>query len=190
MPAPNDRTGRTREEETGLPHPMDGNLDAIAKFYEREQSKVPMHQGALERISRFIGQPAYLGCLAVVLIAWISVNTPIHERFLKWQFDPPPFVWLQGLVALTALLNTIIVLIRQERTTRLAERQSHLDLQVNLLSEQKTTKIIQMLEELRRDMPDVRKRYDPEAEEMQMPTDPHAVLKALETQHERRTAKH
>lgn len=52
----------------------------------------------------------------------------------------------------------------------------HLDLQVNLLSEQKTTKLILLIEALRRNLPMVRDRCDCEAERLQQWTDPHRVL--------------
>jgi uncharacterized membrane protein len=45
-----------------------------------------------------------------------------------------------------------------ERDRRTA---AHLDLQINLLTEQKVTKLIRLLEELRADMPGVRTRHDP-----------------------------
>jgi hypothetical protein len=57
---------------------------------------------------------------------------------------------------------------------------SHLDLQVNLLAEEKNSKIIRMLEELRRDLPNVRDKSDPEAEELSRPTDTEAVLSIIE----------
>jgi uncharacterized membrane protein len=53
-------------------------------------------------------------------------------------------------------------------------------LQVNLLTEEKTSKIIQLLEELRRDMPDVRTKDDDEAAELAKPADAKAVLTAIE----------
>lgn len=45
------------------------------------------------------------------------------------------------------------VLIRQNRMFILAAQHSHLDLQANLLVKEKNSKIIRMLEELRRDLP-------------------------------------
>ncbi len=86
----------------------------------------------------------------------------------------------KSLVTLGALLLTIVILITQNRQARLAERRAQLDLQVNLLAEQKITKLISLVEELRRDLPSVQNRHDPEAEAMQTATDPHAVLEALE----------
>jgi uncharacterized membrane protein len=63
---------------------------------------------------------------------------------------------------------------------KLEERRAHLELQVNLLTEQKTTKLINLLEELRRDLPMIKDRHDPESAAFQQPTDPEAVLAALD----------
>jgi uncharacterized membrane protein len=55
-----------------------------------------------------------------------------------------------------------------------------LELQVNILTEQKTTTLIRLLEELRRDLPMVRDRHDPDAATLQVPTDAKQILTALE----------
>ncbi|MEO7095962.1 MAG: DUF1003 domain-containing protein, partial [Polyangiales bacterium] len=94
--------------------------------------------------------------------------------------DPPPFFWLQGCVALGALLTALMVLTTQNRQSRHVEERAHLDLQVNLAAEQKTAKLIALLEELRRDLPNVPNRRDAIADAMTRAVDPHAALKALE----------
>ncbi len=68
-----------------------------------------------------------------------------------------------------------MVLIEQNRLGKLAERRAHLDLKVTLLTEQKAAKLIDLLEELRRDLPNVRDRHDPEAAELKQAMDPHGV---------------
>jgi uncharacterized membrane protein len=93
--------------------------------------------------------------------------------------DPPPFSWLQGIIGLSALLMTTIVLITQNRQSKATEQRRQLDLQVNLLVEQKVTKLIALVEELRHDLPQIENRHDPEAEAMQQTVDPHQVLKTL-----------
>ncbi|MDQ2800666.1 MAG: DUF1003 domain-containing protein, partial [Armatimonadota bacterium] len=118
--------------------------------------------------------------LALLLVGgWIVANVFSHRLGLG-EIDPPPFYWLQGVVGLGALLLTIVVLITQNRQARMAERRAQLDLQVNLLAEQKIAKLIALVEELRRDLPTVRDRHDPEAEAMKEAADPQAVLAALE----------
>jgi uncharacterized membrane protein len=51
---------------------------------------------------------------------------------------------------------------------------------VSLLAEQKTAKLIALIEELRRDLPNVKDQHDPQAAAMEQATDPHAILGALE----------
>jgi uncharacterized membrane protein len=84
------------------------------------------------------------------------------------------------MLGLNGVLIAIAVLTRQSRMTKIADIQVHLSLQVHLLTEQKVTKLLQLLETLRKDMPDVRNRDDPELTAMQVDTDLQAVLDAIE----------
>lgn len=94
-------------------------------------------------------------------------------------FDPLPFPFLDGILSLAALVSTTVILIAQNRQTRLEQQHTHLTLQVNLLTEQKVTKLIHLMEELRRDLPMVRDRHDPQSEAMQQPTDAEEVVSAI-----------
>ena len=158
------------------------NINTVAEFYEREEAKISGAQSVIERISFFFGSALYFGSFVLLVGAWIAAN--VFAARLGWkQVDPPPFFWLQGFVGLNGVLITIVVLVRQNRMVRLAELHAHLALQVNLLTEQKATKTILLLEELRLDLPNVRNRLDPEIVKMQMQTDPHSVLDAIQAQH-------
>ena len=71
---------------------------------------------------------------------WVAVN--LWGMKHGWRHvDSPPFFWLQGIVSCNALLLTVAVLIRQNRMAQVAEHRAHLDLQINLLTEQKVTKL-------------------------------------------------
>ena len=74
-----------------------------------------------------------------------------------------------------------VVLITQNRQGRIAERRQQLDLQINMLNDQRTAKIIALFEEMRRDMPALKNRIDPEADALSEKIDPKEVLAALET---------
>ena len=110
---------------------------------------------------------------------WVGVHG-LLALFGVASFDPAPFYWLQGLIGLSALLVTTMVLITQNRQAKQAEYRRHLDLQMTLLVEQKVTKVIALIEELRRDLPSVQNRVDSQAEAMQEVVDPQTVLSALE----------
>lgn len=156
------------------------NIDSIAAFHQRESEKLTAAERRLAHISDLIGRPLYLVGLLCFVAAW-TAGTLLASRAGKASFDPPPYPLLQGLLTLVALLTATVVLIRQNRHAKLAEQRAHLDLQVNLLTEQKVTKLIHLLEELRRDLPMVRDRHDPEATSLQLRTDTASVLSALET---------
>ena len=74
------------------------------------------------------------------------------------------------------MLTATLILITQNRQTQEAEQRSQLDLQVNLVAEQKIAKVIELLEELRRDLPTVRDRVDTKADAMARSVDAGAVL--------------
>src|SRR5450759_1052140 len=159
------------------------NIEAVLEFYTREERKISRSQRILERISGLIGQPGFLGFILLFVVLWMLANT-VLRRFGMAQFDPAPFFWLQGIVGLGALLTATVVLIKQNRLAKLEEQRAHLDLKVTLLTEQKAAKLIDLLEELRRDLPNVRNRHDPEAAVLQQSMNPDLVLAALDERSE------
>jgi uncharacterized membrane protein len=155
------------------------NIEAVLEFYTREDQKISWSQRLLERLSQAIVKPAYLGFILAFVLLWVSANGALNSLG-RGVFDPPPFFWLQGLIGLGALLTMIVILAKQNRLSRLAEQRAHLDLTVTLLTEQKTAKLIDLVEELRRDLPSVRDRHDPEAAALQRSMSPNLVLAVLE----------
>ena len=155
------------------------NIAAVHAFYSREEQKRSLSQRHAESIGRFVGRPAFLVAILVFVAAWVGVNLAL-TAWGTTPFDEAPFFWLQGLVGLAALLTTTFVLIKQNRVSKLSEQRAHLDLKVTLLIEQKTAKLIDLMEELRRDLPNVRNRHDPHADVLQQPMHPQGVLAALD----------
>ncbi len=155
------------------------NIEAVLEFYTREEQKISRSQRILERISGFVGRPIFLGFILLFVALWVLANT-VLRRFGMAEFDPGPFIWLQGIVGLGALLTATVVLIKQNRLAKLAEQRAHLDLKVTLLTEQKAAKLIDLLEELRHDLPNVKNRHDPAAAALQQSMNPDRVLAALD----------
>jgi len=155
------------------------NIEAVLDFYTREEQKISRSQRILERISGFVGQPVFLGFILLFVALWMLANALLRQ-FGMAEFDPAPFFWLQGIVGLGALLTATVVLTKQNRLAKLEEQRAHLDLKVTLLTEQKAAKLIDLLEELRRDLPNVKNRHDPEAAVLQQSMNPDLVLAALD----------
>jgi uncharacterized membrane protein len=168
-----------------LPSSAKENLEVLSQFKDSEEAQISGLQLAIERVSRVFGSPAFF-LLALVFIAiWIAVN--LWGARHGWRyFDAPPFFWLQGLVSCNALLLTVAVLIRQNRMAQVAEHRAHLDLQINLLTEQKVTKLLQIIDAPRRVATTPHGTQDDEVHEMSKPADAHALMHAIKEKQEDR----
>jgi uncharacterized membrane protein len=174
-------TSVAQDVEQALSDPISQNISDVVDLENKALERLTPAQRWLEAASRKIGRPVYLLGLVIFVLTWITLNVKAQALHLA-PFDPPPFHWLEGLLTLTALLTTTIVLIGQGLQSRLAEQRAHLDLQVNLLTEQKVSKLIHLIEELRADLPGVRERHDPHVSQLKKPTDAAQLASALEEQ--------
>ncbi|HEY5084134.1 MAG TPA: DUF1003 domain-containing protein, partial [Rhizomicrobium sp.] len=91
-----------------------------------------------------------------------------------------PFPLLCLAVSAVAICIAILILTTQKRADRLVQRRQQLALEVALLAENKASKIIDLIEELRRDLPNVHNRVDQEAVEMASKPDHETVLGVIE----------
>jgi uncharacterized membrane protein len=153
-------------------------VEALAKLHARSERETSRPQRSVEALAAQLGRPAAVWAIATVAACWIVANVALVSLGGHAP-DPPPFAWMQGVCSLGALLLATAVLAAQNRQRRLAEEHAQLDLHINLLAEQKVAKVIGLLEELRRDLPNVSNRVDPLAEAMTRAVDPHAVASAL-----------
>jgi uncharacterized membrane protein len=167
-----------RELEQSVADPIARNIADILELENQELARTTRARRWLETVSRRLARPAYPLILLIFVSAWITLNLTARALGIRY-FDAPPFPWLTGILTLTALLTTTIVLIGQGRQGILAEQRAHLDLQINLLTEQKVTKLIHLIEELRADLPGVRMRHDPHVSRLKKPADPAQVASAL-----------
>ncbi len=99
-------------------------------------------------------------------------------------FDPFPFGLLTMIVSLEAIFLSTFVLISQNRSNRLSERRAELDLHVNLLAEQKTAKVLDMLDTIAHQLNSMSDHFhftpDPEVDALKVSPDPQDVLAAIE----------
>lgn len=173
------------ERPTGAPESLSGhiaeNIESIAAFQLREQQKLGDSQRRIGSVGDIVGRPGYLLSLLSLIVFWIAANGLGPHFGWSSPLDPPPFAWLQGFLTLASVVTATVVLIAQNRNARLDSQRGHLGLQLSLLTEQKATKLIHLLEELRHDLPMVDDRHDSEVVALQQHTDAAQVLSALET---------
>ncbi|MGH6794939.1 MAG: DUF1003 domain-containing protein [Methylocella sp.] len=165
-----------------LPAHIEATIRSIARLHaEHHQNATPL-QRAVDRITAFVGRPRFLAVLTVAVASWISLNL-LAGAFGYRPIDPPPFSGLASAISLASLYMVALILATQRRADQLAQLREQLNLELAILSEQKTAKVIQLLEETRRDNPLIRNRVDPEAEAMAQPADPQSVLEAIKETH-------
>ncbi|HEX3430041.1 MAG TPA: DUF1003 domain-containing protein [Rhizomicrobium sp.] len=167
-----------------LPGHVDETVQAIVRLHAAHARSATKPERILETAVGLFGRPLFAGLLTVFAAAWIGANLWLR----RGAFDPPPFALLGILLALFAVYMTVLILIVQRRSHTLGERREQLMLQLALLSDQKTAKLIALLEELRRDDPLIRNRSDRHAEELTRTVDPETVLEAIQETHERRAS--
>ena len=127
-------------------NPTQYNIDAIAKLEHDALDRRTPTERASDVITKLVGNVGFLLAQLLLIAVWTLVNLHLIPG-LK-AFDPYPFGVLALVVSSESVFLTIFVLISQSRMARQAERRSHLDLQVGMLSEQELTTILRMLQTL------------------------------------------
>jgi uncharacterized membrane protein len=95
-------------------------------------------------IATFCGSMPFVWLHVVAFACWIGLNS--WPGLAHW--DPYPFTFLTLVVSLEAIFLSSFILISQNYELRIADRRNQLDLQINLLTEQENTKMIQILERI------------------------------------------
>ena len=129
-----------------------------------------------------VARPFTLALIAVAVFGWIGLNETVTASG-KLAPDPYPYPFLSLTVSTGGLLLAAMILIAQKHDDELATLRDQLTLELAILGEQKTAKVIALLEEFRRSAPDVEDRRDEVAEALAEPADTNVVLGAIQAAH-------
>lgn len=145
---------------------MRKNVGAIQEMQRQEAEHRTRQDRAAARLTDFSGSMAFVYIHAIWFGLWVALNLGLFHIPHVTQFDPLPFGLLTLIVSLEAIFLSTFVLIAQNNLSALSERRSELDLQVNLLSEQKTAKILDLLDKVAQQLDAMHAQfnYKPDAE--------------------------
>lgn len=161
------RSARALETET------QHNTKKIAEIEEAQREKRSFGEKFAEVVANFCGSMTFVWVHVIWFGGWIVLNTISSST----QFDPFPFTFLTLVVSLEAIFLSTFILISQNQETRLTERRNHLDLQINLLAEQETTKTLELLQLIAVKVGV--KADDPATEALLEPTDPRRLVEQI-----------
>jgi uncharacterized membrane protein len=163
--------------------PDDGAASNLARLTSKLRTEHLTEAGwlqtAIDRATAIAGFPGFLVGFTVAIGAWMLLNVAAPSFDLKAP-DPPPFLWLQGAIGIFAVYAVLLILSTQRRQDRLVSQLERLLVEMAVVSDEKSSKIISLLEEWRRNDPGVSDRRDLEAERLSEPLDHVSVLKAIQ----------
>lgn len=117
------------------------NVESILKLEKQAKEERSTTDLIAEAIAGFCGSMTFVWVHVFWFGAWILINSLPGIRHI----DPFPFTFLTLVVSLEAIFLSTFILISQNHETKITERRNHLDLQINLLSEQENTMMLALL---------------------------------------------
>jgi uncharacterized membrane protein len=122
------------------------NIRTIAKLEQETMEHRSLSERIGDAFTRVMGSLGFVVAHVVAFAAWFSIN-------LGWipgiePYDPFPFGILTLIVSAEGVFLAIFVLLSQNRMSRLSSQRAHLNLQISLLGEQETTKLLQHLQRI------------------------------------------
>jgi uncharacterized membrane protein len=170
------------KSDTSVRHAPAGEVSPIAQatvlMRASHRSETSRLQRSMDRIMAIVGWPGFAAVLCLSIFGWVAINL-VMERWGQAPFDPPPFVWLHVVAATAALMLAALIFTTQRREDLLADQRAQLIMELSISNDQKISKIIELLEESRRDNPIIADRVDVLAAQMSSPSDAEAVLVAI-----------
>ncbi len=138
------------------------NIESIAQLehaFERQRTAADLFSDA---VSSFGGSVRFVAANAALIVVWLLWNNLAPERL---RFDPTLGA-IQLLIAVEALFLSAFVLMSQNRQNRQADHWAHVDLQISMLAEQETTKLLQMMQNICRYLGMEKAAHDQELKQM------------------------
>ncbi|RVA81702.1 DUF1003 domain-containing protein [Mesorhizobium sp. M7A.F.Ca.US.006.04.2.1] len=118
------------------------NIEALVEHRRQQEEHQSVQVRIAGAISRFAGSMIVVYLHLAILVAWILANLGAIPAIPAWD---PTFVILAMVASVEAIFLSTFVLINQNRMAEHSERRAELDLQISLLNEHETTRLIEMV---------------------------------------------
>ncbi len=124
------------------------NIERVLRLEEHASRSRGLVESFTDVAGRFVGTLTFVCAQLLLIVGWIVWNSGAVPGLVP--FDRFPFNLLSAVTSAEAVILSAFVLMKQNRMSSIADRRDHLDLQVNLMAEQESSIIIQMLDRISR----------------------------------------
>ena len=136
------KTG-TKKTTDPTPKGIGQNQKTVKSIKAKADEKRSLIDILVDRTTALLGSNIFLLVNLVVFATWIVINTD-HIPGIT-PFDKFPFSLLTTSVSLEAIILAILVLISQNRASKVADLREEVQLQVNVITEEEITRMMSML---------------------------------------------
>ena len=151
------------------------NVDTVQKLEEAARELRTRTDRVSEVIAGFCGSMTFVWVHVIWFGGWFIFNLLPGIKHI----DPFPFTFLTLVVSLEAIFLSTFILISQNHDSRVSEKRNHLDLQINLLSEQENTQMLTLLQQIAAKVgADV--AHDTHARLLEQTTNPERLVEQIE----------
>ncbi len=157
--------------------PLERAVRSVAEVHAQHLQDLPPSQLGIEWLTDRIGRPWFAYAVVAFMLAWIGFDAMLARH---GRFDAPSFPLLQLLIGAFSLLMAVFILITENRQGTIAEKRAQLTLQLSLANEERAAKIIELLQQMRRDDPSLPNRPDKEAQQMAQAIDLETAMETME----------
>ena len=172
MPSTDNLKDSTNSSQESIDTLTDRNLQSILNKERLAQSDSTYGQRFAGYVAAFCGSMTFVWIHVVIFTLWIAYNT---SPWVSVHPDPLPFTFLNFALSIEAIFLSAFILITQNREAQIDKQRSHLDLQINLLTEQGNTQMLKILRSIA-DKVGADFEEDPDMQLMEQTTQPERLL--------------
>jgi uncharacterized membrane protein len=151
------------------------NVETMGRLEELASRNRTFSDRAASFVARFCGSPTFVWVHAALFGSWVVLNVWPGVK----HPDPYPFTFLTMWSSMEAIFLSSFILIAQNYSMRISERRDKLDVQINLLTEQEITKVLQMLQDISSAV-GAGKKPDPEVLALAKATEHEALVQQID----------
>jgi uncharacterized membrane protein len=179
-------TPRDRARPETLSSTIDKNVAALVRHEAEQTSRATLQDRVADRITAFAGSMPFVYLHLLIFGGWIVINLGLVPMLPPWD---PTLVVLAMVASVEAIFISTFVLISQNRMAEVAQRRAQLNLQISLLAEHETTRLIGLVAAIAERL-EVKTPVDTELAELLQEVKPEAVMSRIEEEERAGGAEH